>query len=391
MSIPVEKVQTKQPVLFPSQPESEGADTLSMLDLQAILVHLTEVEGSDLHVKAGSPPRVRVNGDLRPAPFPVVDGPEIEECLRAVMPVDRVEEYHRTGEADFSVSIEGLGRFRGNAYRQRSTAAMVLRRVLPAAPSPVDLGLPPIITRLADEPRGMVLVTGPTGSGKTTTLATMIDHINETRSANVIAIEDPIEFLHPDKRSIISQREIGTDTSDYAQAMRRVLRQDPDVILIGEMRDIETVSAALMAAETGHLVLSTLHTTNATETVNRIVDFFPPFQQQQVRLTLASVLRGVICQRLVPHASGEGRVPAAEVMVVTGRVADRIIDPNGSGGETIEELIAEGEYHGMQTFDQSLFTLFKEGEITLRAALTAASNPHDFRLALQTAGLIEPA
>ncbi|HEY3810556.1 MAG TPA: PilT/PilU family type 4a pilus ATPase [Acidimicrobiales bacterium] len=359
-----------------------------MLDLQTILAHVTDVGGSDLHIKSGSPPRVRVNGDLRPAPFPIVEPAEVDECLRIVMPVDRIEEFHRTGEADFSLSIEGLGRFRGNAFRQRSTAAMVLRRVLPAALSALDLGLPPIVTRLAEELRGMVLVTGPTGSGKTTTLAAMIDHINQTRAAVVVTIEDPIEVIHPDKRSIVSQREIGTDTADYGQAMRRVLRQDPDVILIGEMRDTETVGAALTAAETGHLVLSTLHTTNATETVNRIVDFFPPFQQNQIRLTLAGVLKGVISQRLVPHASGEGRVPAIEAMVVTGRIADRIIDPTGSGGETIEELIADGEYHGMQTFDQSLFSLFKSGEVTLRAAVAAATNPHDFRVALQTAGLL---
>jgi twitching motility protein PilT len=284
--------------------------------------------------------------------------------------------------------VTGLGRFRGNAFRQRGTAAIVLRRVLPAAMSALDLGLPPIVTRLAEEHRGMVLVTGPTGSGKTTTLAAMIDHINQTRAANIITIEDPIEVLHPDKRSIVCQREIGTDTRDYSQAMRRVLRQDPDVILIGEMRDQETVHAALGAAETGHLVLSTLHTTNATETINRIVDFFPPFQQQQIRMTLAGVLKGVVSQRLVPRASGQGRAPAIEAMVVTGRIADRIVDPNGAGGESIEELIADGEYHGMQTFDQSLFALFKSGEVTLRAALAAASNPHDFRVALQNAGLL---
>jgi len=218
----------------------------------------------------------------------------------------------------------------------------VLRRVLPAAMSVLDLGLPPIVTRLAEEHRGMVLVTGPTGSGKTTTLAAMIDHINQTRSANIITIEDPIEILHPDKRSVVCQREIGTDTRDYAQAMRRVLRQDPDVILIGEMRDVETVSAALMAAETGHLVLSTLHTTNATETVNRIVDFFPPFQQQQIRLTLAGVLKGVVSQRLVPHASGEGRVPAIEAMAcgvplvaTTGGALPEVVGPDGVNALTV--------------------------------------------------------
>lgn len=359
-----------------------------MLDLESILRHVCDVEGSDLHIKAGSPPRVRVNGDLRPSPYPVLNAVEIEECLRLVVPPERIDEFDRTGEADFSLSFPNLGRFRGNAFRQRGSAAMVLRRVLPAALSALDLGLPPVLTRLAEEPRGMVLVTGPTGSGKTTTLAAMIDHINQTRSANIITIEDPIEILHPDKRSIVSQREIGTDTRDYAQAMRRVLRQDPDVILIGEMRDTETVEAALTAAETGHLVLSTLHTTNATETINRIVDFFPPFQQHQIRLTLAAVLRGVISQRLVQRSDGAGRVAAIEAMVVTGRIAERIVDPGAAQGESIEELIADGEYHGMQTFDQSLFHLFKGGEISLPDALMAATNPHDFRVALQTAGLL---
>jgi twitching motility protein PilT len=233
-----------------------------------------------------------------------------------------------------------------------------------------------------------VLVTGPTGSGKTTTLAAMIDHINETRACNVVAIEDPIEIVHNDKKALINQREVGTDTSDYSQAVRRVLRQDPDVILIGEMRDPETVWAALSAAETGHLVLSTLHTSNATETVNRIVDFFPPFQQQQVRLTLASCLKGVVCQRLLERADELGRVPAVEVMVMTGRIADRITEPTSGKGETIEEMIAGGEWYGMQTFDQSLFHLYQDGQVTLRQAMAAASRPHDFRLALEHAGLV---
>ena len=258
--------------------------------------------------------------------------------------------------------MSGLGRFRCNAFRQRGTPGLVLRRVLPSALSATDLGLPPVVTRLAEENRGLVLVTGPTGSGKTTTLAAMIDHINNNRSANIITIEDPIEVLHRDKMSIISQREIGTDTRDWSQAMRRVLRQDPDVILIGEMRDPETIQAALSAGETGHLVLSTLHTTNATETINRIVDFFPPFQQRQIRISLASVLRGVVSQRLVPRADGVGRCVAVEAMVMTGRISDRILDPTGGSGETIEDVIADGEYHGMVTFDQSLFNLFKAGE-----------------------------
>jgi twitching motility protein PilT len=359
-----------------------------VIDLAALLQHVVEQGASDLHIKVGSAPRVRINGDLRPTPFPALNPEEAEELVAMVLPADRAEEFRSTGEADFSLSISGLGRFRCNAFRQRGTTGLVLRRVLPSALSASDLGLPAVVTRLAEEQRGLVLVTGPTGSGKTTTLAAMIDHINNTRAANIITIEDPIEVLHRDKMSIISQREIGTDTKDWSQAMRRVLRQDPDVILVGEMRDSETIQAALSAGETGHLVLSTLHTTNATETINRIVDFFPPFQQRQVRISLASVLRGVVSQRLVPRSDGVGRCVAVEAMVMTGRISDRILDPDAGSGETIEDIIADGEYHGMVTFDQSLFNLFKAGEISLRAALQAATNPHDFRVALQTAGLL---
>jgi twitching motility protein PilT len=357
----------------------------------SLLRFVVDQDASDLHLKVGSAPRVRVNGELRLAPFPAVTAAEAQTVITQLMTADRLEEYNQTGEADFSVSEAGLGRFRANAFRQRGTPAMVLRRVLPGARSVADLGLPPVVTRLAEEHRGLVLVTGPTGSGKTSTLAAMIDHINTTRAVNIITIEDPIEVMHADKKAIISQREIGTDTRDFAQAMRRALRQDPDVIFIGEMRDRETVWAALSAAETGHLVLSTLHTTNAEETVNRVVDFFPPYQQHQIRLALAAALKGVISQRLVPRAAGEGRAAAIEAMVATGRIADRIVDPDGGQGETITELIADGEYHGMQTFDQSLFSLFKQGEISLRAAMAAASNPHDLRVSLQNSGLLATA
>src|SRR5579864_8342209 len=319
------------------------------LDLNDLLRYVMEQRASDLHIKVGSPPFVRIDGHLQASPFEVVKGADTERMAFAIMPKEGADEFMTHSEADFAHSVAGMGRFRVNVFRQRGSVGMVLRRVLPGTPSFETLGLPPVVRRLAEEPRGLVLVTGPTGSGKTTTIASMIDHINETQAVNIVTIEDPIEVLHTDKTAMVNQREIGTDTRDYSEALRRVLRQDPDVIFIGEMRDPETVWAALSAAETGHLVLSTLHTTNATETVNRVVDFFPPFQQKQVRLSLASSLRGVVSQRLLERADGKGRVPAVEVMVMTGRVFDRILDPEDQ--EALEEVIADGEYYGMQTFD----------------------------------------
>jgi twitching motility protein PilT len=337
-------------------------------------------------VKVGSPPFLRVDGHLHPTPFEPVTAPDTERMAFAIMPKVRADDFMAHGEADFAHSVSGLGRFRCNVFRQRGSVGLVFRRVLPGTPSFESLGLPAVVSRLADEPRGLVLVTGPTGCGKTTTIASMIDHINETRAVNIVTIEDPIEFLFQDKHSLINQREIGSDTENYHEAMRRVLRQDPDVIFVGEMRDPETVWAALAAAETGHLVLSTLHTTNATETVNRIIDFFPPFQHKQVRYTLASALKGVVSQRLLERADGRGRIPTVEVLVMTGRIYDRIIDPE-LGDESIEDIVAEGEYYGMQTFDQSLFNLYKNGLVSLRDAVAVASHPHDFRIALQAAGL----
>ena len=243
-----------------------------------------------------------------------------------------------------------------------------------------DLGLPEVIRELAEQPRGIILLTGTTGSGKSTTLAAMIDHINSTRARHIVTLEDPIEYLHADKHSIINQREVGSDTKSFARAMRRVLRQDPDVILIGEMRDEETVRTALSAAETGHLVLSTLHTLDATETINRIIDFFPPHLQQQARVMLASTLRGAVSQRLVPRADGEGRVAVAEVMVATGRIQDLILNPEETG--RITEVIAEGAYYGMQTFDQALLGHVQRGEVSEEVAMETASSPHDFKLML---------
>ena len=362
-----------------------------MIDLEAVLRFAVGQGCSDIHLKAGSAPRVRVDGHLTETSFPVATPADLEVLVAQVLPKDRSEEFVATNEADFALDVDGLGRFRCNAFRQRGAAGMVLRAVATSIPDIASLGLPPVVGRLASEPRGLVLVTGPTGSGKTSTLASMIDLINTTQAVNIVTIEDPIEVVHQDKRSIVNQREIGADTRDYAQAMRRVLRQDPDVILIGEIRDSETTSAALSAAETGHMVFSTLHTVNAAETINRIVDFFPPYQQHQTRLMLSTLLRGVISQRLVDRADGRGRVPAVEIMVNTGRIADRIADPDGGQGETIEDLIGDGEWYGMQTFDQSLLNLCRSGTITRPDAMSAASNPHDFLLALRRAGLVDAA
>ena len=358
-----------------------------MLNINLLLQLAVDEGASDIHLRSDTPPRLRIDGQLVDALPDGVAAGELERAVRELLPPDRLAEFEATNDADFALSAAGIGRFRVNAFRERGTVGLVMRRVRTVVPTIEEMGLPPIVGRLADEHRGLVLVTGPTGSGKTTTLAAMIDQINATRAVNIITIEDPIEVVHANKQAMVAQREVGSDTRDYAQAMRRVLRQDPDVILIGEMRDLETVGAALTAAETGHLVLSTLHTTDATETVNRVVDFFPPFQQHQVRLALAANLRGVISQRLIERADGRGRVPAVEAMVVTGRIADRIVDPDRGRGETIEEIIADGEWYGMQTFDQSLAALFRDGLITLADAMAAATNPHDLSLTLQKAGL----
>ncbi len=358
--------------------------------LDGFLRALAETDGSDLHVKVGSPPRIRVHGVLRKVGGePVLTPADTDEMATAIMRPDVFERFDRGHDADFAYSVPGIGRFRANAFRQRGSVALVFRRVRTSAASFGDLGLPEVVGRLALEHRGLVLVTGPTGSGKTTTLAAMIDHINSTRECHVITIEDPIEVLHADKLAAINQREIGVDADSFAQAMRASMRQDPDVILVGEMRDEETVAAALSAAETGHLVLSTLHTIDATETVNRIVDFFPPHQQQQIRTALAGSVKGTVCQRLVPTADGTGRVPALEVMVANGRIQQCILDPMLTGD--MHEIIADGEYYGMQTFDQALVKLIAAGRIDLRAALVAASKPHDLKVMLQQKGLVGPA
>ena len=335
---------------------------------------------SDLHVKAGSFPFIRVGGELRP----VVDAPRLtqEDTLDmsfSMMTNRQKQRFKEVSEVDIGYGVAGLGRFRANIFQQRGTVGIVVRVIPDNTKSTADLGLPPVIDHVADEQRGLILVTGATGSGKSTTLAAMIDRINTTRSGHIVTIEDPIEFLHRDKRSFVTQREVDVDTRSFAEALRGALRQDPDVILVGEMRDHETIETALTAAETGHLVLSTLHTLDATETIMRIVSSFSPHQQKSVRLQLAGILKAVISMRLVRSARGPSRVPAVEVMVSTGLIRDCII--NEVKTSQIRDAIAAGtSQYGMQTFDQSLMHLYSAGLINIEEALRNASNADEFRM-----------
>ncbi len=347
---------------------------------------LASTGGSDLHCKVGSAPRIRVDGRLRKLQVPPLTPEDTRNMVAQVLPEELVAQFRDIHEADFAFSLSGVGRFRVNAYVARGTDALVFRRVAIGAQPMEELGLPPVLADLALEPRGLVLVTGPTGSGKTTTLASMVDLINEQREVNIITIEDPIEVLHTDKKAIISQREVRSDTLDFTNALRGAMRQDPDVILVGEMRDIETVRAALTAAETGHLVLATLHTVDAQDTINRIVDFFTPHEQGQIRATLSQTLRGIVSQRLVRQADGHGRKLVAEVMVNNGRTAEAIVDP--ASQPPIVDLIAEGEYYKMQTFDQHLFQLVRDSEVTFADAIAIASRPHDLAVTLRNEGII---
>ena len=377
----------------PPQPQTEsGTPPIALVQVDSdrridmFLASLVAAKGSDLHIKAGSAPRVRIDGTLRTLDYRELTPEDTEELVAEVIRADQVEPFRTTNEADFAYHREGVGRFRVNALRQRGAAGMVFRHVSVGAPALADLGVPKPLYNLALEPRGIVLVTGPTGSGKTTTLAAMIDHINVHKSVNIVTIEDPIEVIHHDKMAMVNQREVGVDTRDFLSALRGAMRQDPDVILIGEMRDAETVKAALAAAETGHFVMSTLHTVDAQETVNRIIDFFPPHEQQQVRFAFAGSLRGILCQRLVKRASGKGRAVAMEIAINTGRVADAITD--AAKTSTITELVKEGGYYGMQTFDQHLIALYKEGVITLATAIDSSTSPHDMEVEMRRQGVI---
>jgi len=350
------------------------------MELNEILQVALRANASDIHLKAGLPPMFRVDGAL----VPLKDARRLppEEVARmtfGIMNEFQKEKFKQTNEVDLAYGVPGLGRFRVNIFQQRGTVGGVFR-VIPFKIQTIEqLMLPKVIEKLAGEQRGLILVTGTTGSGKSTTLAAMIDHVNATETCHIMTIEDPIEFLVRDKRSIVNQREVGVDTMSFGQALKSALRQDPDVILVGEMRDLETIETALTAAETGHLVMSTLHTVDATETINRIISAFPPYQQKQVRLQLGSTLKGVVSQRLVPRADGRGRVPAIEVLLATARVRELVEDKDRT--KEIPDAIAQGNVsYGMQTFDQSLMSLLKSGLITYEEALRQATNPDDFAL-----------
>jgi twitching motility protein PilT len=350
------------------------------MSIDELLRAAGECEASDLHLKAGTVPHVRINGELRPLPgssrLSAEDIEKIASTLLNNRQRDRLEE----GRAvDLAYGVQGLGRFRVNMFRQRGSIALALRLVPNLVYTFEQLHLPPVVARLADERRGLVLVTGITGCGKSTTLATMVDSINSTQPVHIITIEDPIEFLHRDKMGFVDQREVGVDTPDFGSALRSALRQDPDVILVGEMRDAETIQTALLAAETGHLVFSTLHTLDATETIQRMIAVFPLRDQQQIRLQVASTLRGVIGQRLLRRKDGTGRVPAVEVLVATDYIRDCIVRPEKT--HLISQALAAGaSQYGMQTFDQSLLCLYAQGLISLEEALRHASRPDDLKL-----------
>jgi twitching motility protein PilT len=350
------------------------------VDINALLTKAVQKKASDLHIKAGSNPIVRIDGSL----YMLQDEERLtpEDTLSiasSVMNESQRATFKKDYEVDLAYGVPGLGRFRCNCYVQRGSVGAVFRAIPPDILDIEELQLPVVIKKISMEPRGLILVTGTTGSGKSTTLASMIGYMNNHRTGNIITIEDPIEFLHRDKKCIISQREIGTDTTSFSKALRSALRQDPDVILVGEMRDFETIKTALDAAETGHLVLSTLHTVDAVETINRIISVFPPYQHPQVRTQLASVLRGIISMRLVPRADEKGRVPAAEVLVNTATIKGCIEDRDKT--KQVHDHIDQGmSQYGMQTFDQSLLILYKKELITYEAAVNMSSNPDDFAL-----------
>lgn len=355
------------------------------LTIQTIFLTAVQNNGSDIHIKPGSPPKIRVGGTLKPLASPPLTADQAEALVMQTMNSEVQTLFYNNMEADYAYDAEGVGRFRINAYRTRGDVGLVARVVNDQPASLDDLGLPSVVNDLAMQKSGLVLVTGATGSGKSSTLAGMVYHINCNRSVHIVTIEDPIETVHRDIKSSISQREVSSDTKSFGNALRSAMRQDPDVILIGEMRDLDTVRAALAAAETGHLVLSTLHTTNAAEAVNRIIDFFPSHEQRQVRISLAASLRGVVSQRLVEGKGGKRRLPVVEVLVQNGRVEEAILDPGKT--PNLPKIISEGKYYGMQTFEDHLTSLVQNGTIDVSTALKATENQHDFKLLLKGLGI----
>jgi twitching motility protein PilT len=358
--------------------------------VEQALQYLVEKGGSDLHLTNGCSPLIRLHGALKAIPgTPELTAEDTQEVLDSFLDDrEKREEFAEHNEVDFAFELENVARFRVNAYRQRGSVSMVLRAIPFTIRTIQELDIPMVAQKMADEERGLVLVTGATGSGKSTTLAAMIDHINSTKSKHIVTVEDPIEFLYSNKQSVISQREVGVDTASFSRALRRVLRQDPDVILIGEIRDQETMETALSAAETGHLVLSTLHTLDASETISRVLSLFPPHMQSQARFMLAGTLRGILAQRLVPSSDGDRRVPVVEALVSTGRVRDLIMEQSAS--EDLTKVMAEGEYYGMQTFDQALIQRVEQGVITMDEAVKVASNPADIKLQANTMATTVP-
>jgi len=353
------------------------------MHINDILKAAAERKASDVHIKVGAHPVVRIDGKLQLlTEFKRLMQEDTIAMAFSMMSSRQKERFKQFLETDIAYSVPGLGRFRVNIFQQRGSVGMVLRLIPSRILNFKELQLPRVLEKICEEQRGLVLVTGTTGSGKSTTLAAMIDHINTRRIEHVMTIEDPIEYLHRDKKSIVNQREIDVDTKNFTHALRSALRQDPDVILVGEMRDYETIETALLAAETGHLVLSTLHTLDATETINRVISVFPPHQQKQIRIQLASVLKSIVSQRLMPRADGLGRVPAVEVLISTAYIKDCI--ENKEKTKLIRDAISQGtSQYGMQTFDQSLYLLYKNGLITLDEALRRATNPDEFKLKIQ--------
>ena len=362
-----------------SSPAGGAAGTFNFKD---VLQQLVQRNASDLHLKVGRPPTLRLHGDLVPLDHPPLKPEDLKGLAEQLMTPRQVKEFTDNKECDFAIGVPGIGRFRCNVYQQRGSLCYAMRSIPYQAKTLKELNLPPVLEEIALRPRGLVLVTGITGSGKSTALAAMIQHLNEHRKANVITIEDPIEFLHRDINCNINQREVGTDTATFAQALRRVLRQDPDVILIGEIRDLETLDTALKAADTGHLVFSTLHTTDATQTINRVLSFYPPHQQAEVRFSLASALQAVVSLRLVPRSDKPGRVPAVEVLINTQTVRDQIRDMDKT--LNIPDLIKEGTVqYGMQSFDQALMAYYSQGIISYESAVFYATSPSEFALRAQ--------